>query len=102
MYLAFASRDPNNDVAYTDDNQPGGFIPPEIENSIRKADVRLLRLYAIAIGAVVADKTGLTTNERTALKLCRDRAETLRLDGRVREELSDIFEGVFLPPLNSK
>ncbi len=102
IYLAFASRDPNQDVAYSVRNPSDGYVPPEIASAIAKADAKMLRLYAIAIAAVAREKTGLTTNQRTALKLCRAQAETLHLDEKLQEELSDIFEDAELPRLDSK
>ena len=100
IYLAFASRNPESDESYYDkhsDDRP----PPEIESAIRKADVKMLRLYAMAL-AEVSDE-GFTTEERAAaLKLCRERAKALHLDKKLQEELNNIFEQFDMPKLDSK
>ena len=100
MYLAFTSRD--KDVAYNGHNEGDARVLPEIASAIKKADAKVLRLYAIAIAEAVEVRQVLTISARAALKLCRERAKTLHLDEKLREEFNDIFEDAQLPTLDPK
>jgi hypothetical protein len=99
LYLAFAGR--GQDGVYDDGSNGAARVAPEIAAAIKKADAKMLRLYAVAISVVDSGKALLTTSGRAALKLCREQARTLPLDQKLRGELSDIFAKADLPPLDA-
>jgi hypothetical protein len=92
VYLAIGSR--NKDDAY---------VPPEMVSAIRAADAKTLRLYVIGAYPVRAYPVGpdqfpdLGVNTGAVLKLCRERAQALRLDEKLRQELNEVFQCAQLP-----
>ncbi len=101
VYLGFAARDEDAAFDYVAKNEGDARVPPEFTSAIKNADAKRLRLYALGISAG-ADPRVLTANVRVGMKLCRERAETLQLDPKLRNELNDFFSQANLPPLEPK
>jgi len=91
LYFSFVGKDPSEIEFYQTHPQAEGYVPPELEAAIQKADIKLLRWYMIGITGAVVEQTGVTTSARTALKKCRERALHLSLTKELRKELNRLL-----------
>ncbi len=101
VYLGFAARDEDANFDYKANNEGDARVPSELASAIKNADAKRLRLYALGISAGAPPRV-LTANVRVGMELCRQRALTLQLDPKLRDELNDFFCQAELPPLEPK
>ena len=99
VYLGFAARDEDTPFDYAK-NERDARVPPELASAIKKADAK--SCASTPWESAAAPPRVLTGNVRVGMKLCRERAMTLKLDLKLRTELNDFFSQAELPPLDSK